>query len=123
MRSSFLRFFICAFVALFLCGVFTLAQVESGQIAGTVLDQTGAIVTNATVTIKNLDTNSERNTHTSSAGSYNVPGLTPGHYSVTVTSANFKPYSVKVEVTVGSHVTVDAEAFSQRQRHGSAGCR
>jgi hypothetical protein len=96
-------------VALFLCGAVALAQVESGQIAGTIMDQSGAVVTNAAVAVKNVDTNAVRNTVSSSTGSYQVPGLTPGHYLVTVTSANFKPYSAKVEVAVGAHVTLDAK--------------
>ena len=36
-----------AFAVLFLCGVVASAQLETGQIAGTVMDQTGAAVPNA----------------------------------------------------------------------------
>jgi acyl dehydratase len=96
-------------VALFLCGAVALAQLESGQIAGTVMDQSGAVVTNAAVAVKNLDTNAERNTVSSSTGAFLVPGLTPGHYLVTVTSASFKPYIAKAEVAVGAHVTIDVK--------------
>jgi hypothetical protein len=109
MRSSFLRYVVCAMVALFLCGAVALAQLESGQIAGTVMDQSGAVVTNAAVAVKNLDTNAERNTVSSSTGAFLVPGLTPGHYLVTVTSASFKPYIAKAEVAVGAHVTIDVK--------------
>ncbi len=45
-----------AFASLSVCGVMAFAQVETGQIAGTVMDQTGAAVPNATVAIKNLST-------------------------------------------------------------------
>jgi hypothetical protein len=40
-----------------LVAVFAFAQVESGQIAGTVTDESGAVVPNATVTVKNLASN------------------------------------------------------------------
>jgi hypothetical protein len=85
------------------------AQVDLGQIAGTVVDQSGAVVPGATVTVKSLATNSARTDATSSTGAYLIPGLEPATYQVTVTSGSFKPFAAKVEVTVGSHVTVDVE--------------
>jgi hypothetical protein len=109
MRNTLLKHLICALVTLFVCGTVAMAQVESGQIVGTVLDQSGAVVINANVTVKNLDTNAERSTHTSSIGTYSVPGLQPGHYQLTVTSVSFKPYSANVEVTVGRTITVNAK--------------
>ncbi len=109
MRSNFLRYVVCAMVALLLGGAVALAQLESGQIAGTVMDQSGAVVTNAAIAVKNLDTNAVRNTVSSATGSFIVPGLNPGHYVITVTSASFKPYSAKAEVAVGAHVTIDVK--------------
>jgi hypothetical protein len=109
MRSTFLRYLVCALAALFLCGGVALAQLESGEIAGTIMDQSGAVVTNASVTVKNLDTGGERTLQSSATGAFHVPGLTPGHYLVTVTAPSFKPFSAKAEVTVGGHVTVDAK--------------
>ena len=88
------------------CAV-TYAQVESGVIAGTVMDQSGAIVPGATVAVRNLGTNAVRNTSTSSTGAYSVTGLEPATYEVTVKSPNFQTYAVKVEVTVGGNVTLD----------------
>ena len=85
------------------------AQVETGQIAGTVTDQSGAVVPNATVAVKNLANNAQRTTITSPAGSYVVTGLEPADYEVSVSSGQFKPYTSRVEVTVGGHVTVDAK--------------
>jgi outer membrane receptor protein involved in Fe transport len=86
-----------------------LAQVETGQIGGTVTDQSGAIVTGASVAVKNLSTNAERKTQTSSTGAYSVVGLTPATYQVTVSSGSFQPFKANVEVTVGARVTLDAK--------------
>lgn len=97
------------FAFLFLCGSFAAAQVETGQIAGTVMDQSGAVVPNAAVSVKNIGTNYVRTSVSSSTGSYLVTGLEPATYQVTVTSGSFKPYVAKVEVTVGSHVSLDAK--------------
>ena len=97
------------FAASSVCGVVASAQVETGQIAGTVVDLTGAVVPNAAVTIQNLSTNTVRNTVTSASGTYLVPGLEPAIYQVTVSSNSFKSFVAKVEVTVGGHVTLDAQ--------------
>ena len=97
------------FVAIsFLSGSFVLAQVESGQIAGTVADQSGAVIPGATVTVKNNATGAERTAETNAAGGYSVSGLEPATYQVQVTSNAFKPFNVTAEVTVGGHTTVDA---------------
>ncbi len=100
---------VCLFAVMTVCGVVANAQVETGQIAGTVLDQSGAAVPGATVAVKNVGTNYVRNAVSNSDGAYLVSGLAPSVYEVTVTSSNFKPYVAKVEVTVGGHVTLDAK--------------
>jgi len=97
------------FAVLAVCGVVASAQVESGQIAGTVLDQSGAAVPGASVSIKNLATNAVRTSVSSSTGAYQVTGLAPAIYELTISSGNFKPYVAKVEVTVGGHATLDAK--------------
>jgi hypothetical protein len=85
------------------------AQVESGVLAGTVTDETGAVIPNAGVTVMNLANNAKRTTQSSNTGAYTVVGLEPGTYQVSITSGQFKPYAAKIEVTVGSHVTLDAK--------------
>ncbi|HEY3988057.1 MAG TPA: carboxypeptidase regulatory-like domain-containing protein [Acidobacteriaceae bacterium] len=96
-----------AIFILLACGA-AVAQVETGQIAGTVKDQAGAVVPGATVNIKDLATNAVRTTQSGSNGEYVVPGLTPGNYGVTVNGTGFKAFSARVEITVGGHVTLDA---------------
>jgi hypothetical protein len=85
------------------------AQVETGQVAGTVTDESGAVVPNATVTVQNLASNAQRTTQASPTGSYVIVGLQPGTYQVSVLAGQFKPFTSNVEVTVGGHVTVDAK--------------
>jgi hypothetical protein len=107
--AAFPRFVAGLFAALLLCGVMASAQVESGQISGTVVDQSGAAVPAASIEVKNIGTNFVRTTVSSSTGDYLVKGLEPAVYQVTVASSNFKPYVAKVEVTVGSRVTLEAK--------------
>jgi len=90
-------------------GVVASAQLEAGQISGTVLDQSDAVVPGATISVRDTDTNSVRTIVSSATGAYLVPGLAPATYEVTVTASAFKAYTAKVEVTVGGHVTLDAK--------------
>ena len=107
LRSPF-RCLVCVFAGLFLVCAVALAQVESGQIAGTVVDPSGSVIPNATVMVRNLANNAQRTTKSSPAGSYLVVGLEPGNYQVSVSSSGFQPLNENVEVTVGSHLTVNA---------------
>ncbi len=78
--------------ALFLlCGSFTLeAQVDSGKIVGTVKDASGAILSAATVTVTETQTNAEKKIATNSAGEYVVTELKPGIYTVKAEHQGFK---------------------------------
>jgi hypothetical protein len=80
---------------------------ETGQIAGTVTDPTGAVVPNASIAVKNLGTNAVRTVTSSSTGAYVVTGLQPANYELTVNGAGFHAFSTRVEVTVAAKVTVD----------------
>lgn len=98
---------LCALI--FLCAGLLSAQVETGQIAGTVTDQSEAVVPNATVTARNLGTNAERSTQSSATGLYKIAGLEPATYTVTVHADGFKPFTAKVEVTVGARISLDSK--------------
>jgi len=107
--SALARYFASVIAVVILTGTIASAQVESGQISGTVTDQSGAVVPGATVTVKNLGTNAERNTQTSPSGAYLFTGLSPARYQVSVSTGNFKPYSAQVEVTVGGRIGLDVK--------------
>jgi outer membrane receptor protein involved in Fe transport len=81
------------------------------SLEGTVTDKSGAVVAGATVTITNQATGVSRNTVTSDAGFYRIPGLTPGRYRVDVEAASFKKgttpdVEVSAESTRGLNVVV-----------------
>src|SRR5436190_1635867 len=66
------------------------AQTFRGTILGTVTDASGAVVSGAQVTARNVNTGLERTTQTSSDGSYSVPELPIGTYTVTVSQSGFQ---------------------------------
>jgi hypothetical protein len=65
-------------------------QTTSTAILGAVTDPTGAAVTGAVVTVTNIDTGVSRRGVTNVAGYYNVAGLDPGKYKITMEKPGFK---------------------------------
>jgi outer membrane receptor protein involved in Fe transport len=78
-------------------------QTETGQITGTVFDQTGGFIPTATVTATDLATRNTR-TVTTSDGIYAFPNLLPGRYEVQATAPSFQTTKETVTVTVGSKI-------------------
>ena len=65
------------------------AEITSGAIQGTVVDEKGGAVPDASVEVKNLDTNLTKTTATGSEGQYQFRGLPPGRYTVTIAKPGF----------------------------------
>jgi outer membrane receptor for ferrienterochelin and colicin len=77
-------------------------QATSGQITGTVVDQSGAVVANATITATNTATGFKQTTTSNGDGEYRLVQLPPGEYNVTAEGGSFQPVTVeKVTVLVG----------------------
>ena len=90
------------------CSSIVSAQ-DSGSISGTVRDNTGAIIPNASVAISNSAEGIDRKTTTNGDGDYLVAGLPRGDYDVTISSTGFKKFEEKgVVLRVASKVRVDA---------------
>ena len=69
-----------ALIAVVFCSIPTRAQVAGGTILGTVSDPSGAVITNAEITIKDRATGVVHSVTSNSAGFYTVPNLSPGQY-------------------------------------------
>jgi hypothetical protein len=67
-----------------------LAQSNNGRISGTITDNSGAAVANASVTATNIDTHVARKALTDTAGFYVVPNLPVGQYDVAVEAPGFR---------------------------------
>ena len=81
----------------------------TGDIAGVVTDPTGAVVSGAPITLKNVDTGSSTSTTTNAQGSYNFSLLQPGNYSVSANAAGFQKVLKSVTVTLGISTTVNLQ--------------
>lgn len=63
-------------------------------ISGTVVDTSGGVIPGAEVTVKNNATGAVYTTVTAGNGTFSVPGLNPGSYSVTVVLMGFKTHTL-----------------------------
>ncbi|PYR94214.1 MAG: hypothetical protein DMF84_06600 [Acidobacteria bacterium] len=85
------------------------AQVLYGSIAGTLTDETGAIIPRATVTAMNTSTGLSRQATTDESGYYSIPNLLEGTYDLSVNASGFRPYTQKgVSVRINVATRVDA---------------
>jgi hypothetical protein len=66
------------------------SQSNTGRVLGTVHDQSGGGIANATITILDVDRGLMRTTVTDSSGEYLVPNLAPGNYHVRAEAKGFK---------------------------------
>jgi hypothetical protein len=66
---------------------------STGTVAGTVYDQTGAVVPKANVELVNTGTGDTRKISTNDAGYFSFPAVQPGTYSVKVSAPGFKGWS------------------------------
>jgi hypothetical protein len=85
-----------------------LAQNLTGEISGTVLDSSGAVVPGATVdAINAAQGTSVRTVVSDSQGRYDIPLLLVGHYSLSIKAGNFEPLLLQnLEVHINTTLTV-----------------
>ena len=99
---NFVRPLLCGFFLL--CAVATVnAQFKAG-IQGTVTDSGGGLVPEAKLTLTNKETGKTQDTMSSSDGFYQISGLAPGKYKLTVEKSGYKQ-------TVFDDVAVNAETM------------
>src|ERR1700678_2737505 len=76
-------FFLGVWAVAVFCGPHSWAE-SGGRVSGTVKDTSNAIVRNASVTAKNLDTGVEIGVATNGSGFYSFPDLPVGKYNISV---------------------------------------
>src|SRR5579863_7891119 len=86
----------------------TAAYAQTGSIAGTITDASGATVPGATITAKNQATTSVRTATTDTSGTYSIPNLPVGNYEVTVEKDGFSVLRFhNLELTVAQNLTLN----------------
>ncbi len=84
------------------------AQTTAGLVTGTITDSSGAVVPSATISVTNQGTGQTRATTTDSSGTYVIPQLLPGVYTLTVTGPGFgKEERTNVQLQVNQNATIN----------------
>jgi len=102
-----MRKFACVFCLLVSVSVLCLGQAPTGSIAGTVTDESGAVIPNAKITVNNRDTGASRELTTDGTGRYAVEALASGVYTVRVEATGFTIRERGATVQAGTSTRVD----------------
>ena len=102
MSRSIYRIALTIFVLVFTAGVSHGQGTDLGTIRGTVTDGSGAIVPGASVTITDVLTGRDRVTQTNGDGYYEMFGLNPGAYRVTVSARGMSKTEIENVLIKGS---------------------
>ncbi len=109
-------------LGLFLAAAVAFAQRDLGTVSGTVTDAQGAAIPNAKVAVINDATNVTTNSQSNDAGSFTVPALTPGTYTVTVEASGFQKSEQKgIVVNPGEPVDVNLGTAGWERKPDSRG--
>ena len=95
---------------------FAQSQASAADLNGTVVDQSGAVIPGATVTVKDSSTGITRTATTNDSGEYNFISLPPSDYEVTAEAATFKKTviaSVKLTVGQSAALTITMEVGAE----------
>ena len=92
-------------MGLFLLASLAAAQGTDAVLTGSVLDSTGAVVPQASVTALNINTGVATRETSNASGVYLFPVLPPGDYTITAEKAGFKKYQLeRLTLRTGDHV-------------------
>ena len=94
-----------ATVAILVLAVSAFAQSDRGNITGTVMDSSSAVIPGAKVVVSDPATGSRRETTTTATGNYSITDLSAGVYTLSVEASGFSRYE-QTNITMQVAVTV-----------------
>ena len=109
-KKGWVRFIqLCMIFMLLSCGSeLCFAQLDRGSISGVVTDPSGSAIAGTRITVTNTAMGVQNSTVTTQSGSYTIPELAAGDYSVTAVATGFNQLIRNgVTVSVGETATVD----------------
>ena len=98
-------------------GTLLFAQSDTASLTGNVTDPSGAAVTGAKVSLRNLSTGSRRLTVSDVQGAYHFSLLVPGPYEITVESAGFTAHKDEPDRAAGRAVRPPRYPVANRPDH------
>src|SRR5271155_5917734 len=98
----------CLWLSVFCIAGAGFAQLSTASLSGTTRDSSGAVVTNATVVLRSVDTSVERASVTNSAGEYAFLNIAPGRYTLEAKATGFSVQQIpEFLLTVGQSATMN----------------
>jgi hypothetical protein len=98
----------CLLVMFFILPLAALAQSDVGSISGFVRDKSGAVIPDASVTVRNEGTNEAHTAKTDSSGHFAVTNLVPATYSLTAEATGFNKFvSVHNPLPASTAISID----------------
>ena len=116
MNKQYRRVYTILSVLILVVGLFAVGQVSaqliSGNLTGTVLDKTGAVVPGATVEAVNTQTGVKYETKANDAGEYRFNNLAVGTYNISASAANLATttingFAIELNMTKSLSITKD----------------
>ena len=105
-----MRTMLCAAAAVLALAVTSTAQEFRATVRGQVVDSSQAALPGATVTVLNTETNEVATATTNAEGSYTIPFLRPGLYTMTVELEGFQKYTRSdMRLQVGETANINAQ--------------
>jgi len=97
---------VASFLGLILLFSIQLSAQQLATLNVTVTDPSGSVISQARVTLRNIETDAKRTDFSSSTGVAVIPGLPAGQYQLKVESDPFGPYQASLTVAVGQNASV-----------------
>jgi hypothetical protein len=95
------------------------SRATSADLAGTILDESKAVLPGATLLVTHLDTGIERQSVSDGEGRFSVPALPPGSYRLRADLQGFTPTVVeRVELTLGGSTSITITMMVGRLNEG-----
>src|SRR6185369_8565258 len=95
------------FVILLLAATTANAQSNYASLNGAVFDPQQQVVAGCTLQLSSVSTNSSRQATTNELGSFQISGLLPGNYVLSVKAPGFAPLTQEVTLEVGQARKID----------------
>jgi Carboxypeptidase regulatory-like domain len=95
---------------------YSLRAQASVSVSGIVKDSSGKVVSDAKVSIKDVDTGQSTETQTNSAGVFTESNLAPGIYTVSITAEGLNPQTSSVALTAGEDENADFVLTAEAQQ-------
>jgi hypothetical protein len=99
---------LCLLLSVFCITGAAIAQLSTASISGGARDSSGAVLANATIVLRSVDTSIERTSVTNGSGEYVFLNITPGRYTLEARAAGFSPQQIpEFVLTVGQTATMN----------------